>query len=267
MDLTGIIGLIISFALMLFFGLGSTSNIPLFIDVPSIAIVVGCTAMCLVCSYPPGFWKTLPGFLKMYILVQERDLPGTINTIISLAERGRREGLLALDNSLEDIKDPFLKKGIQLAVDAIDRAVIENVLEVEMEKIDERHKFNIGFFENMGAVAPAFGMFGTMIGLILMLSNMNDPTTIGPAMAICLITTFYGLILVNTVAVPIITKLKIRHTEEMAEKRVIMDGVLAVQAGENPKVMMYKLISHLDPSTRAEFEAAREKGKGKDEDA
>jgi len=260
MDITGIIGTLISLAMMLIWGMGTIENVPMFINGPSIVIVFGMTFMCLVCSYPPGFWKTLPGFLKMYIFVQKHDLGETINVIIGLAEKGRREGLLALDNSLEGIEDPFLKKGVQLAVDAIDRAVIESVLEIEMEKIDQRHKYNISFFDNMAAVAPAFGMFGTMIGLVIMLQNMSDPTAIGPAMAVCLITTFYGLIVVNMIAVPIITKLKIRHEEEMAEKRVMMDGVLAVQAGENPKVMMYKLVSHLDPASRAEFEASRDKG-------
>ena len=222
--------------------------------------------MCMVWAYPPGFWKTVPGFFKMYVMVQRHDLSGTINTIISLAEKGRREGLLALDNSLDNIEDPFLKKGIQLAVDAIDRAVIENILETEMDKIDVRHKDNIGFFENLGAMGPAFGMLGTLIGLVLMLQNMSDPSAIGPAMAIALITTFYGSVLANMVAWPIETKLRIRHNEEMAEKRVMMDGILAVQAGENPKVMMYKLISHLEPDVRAEFEAAREKDKNKDKE-
>ncbi|MDR0516864.1 MAG: MotA/TolQ/ExbB proton channel family protein [Fibromonadaceae bacterium] len=265
MDLTGIIGIVISLAIMGIWGLGGAENIPIFIDFPSLAIVGGCSLMCMVCAYPPGFWKTVPGFFKMYIVVQERDLAGTINTIIKLAEQGRREGLLALDNSLESIDDPFLKKGIQLAVDAIDRAVIESVLEVEIDKIDSRHKDNIGFFENLGSMGPAYGMLGTLIGLVLMLQNMSDPAAIGPAMAIALITTFYGSILANMIAWPIATKLKIRHGEEMAEKNVMLAGILAVQAGENPKVMMFKLISHLDPVARAEFEASRESKGGREE--
>ena len=266
MDLTGIIGTILNFSVMALFGMGAVSNIPMFLDFPSFIIVMVCTMMCMVASYPPGFWKTVPGFAKMYVVVQERDLAGTINTIIKLAEQGRREGLLALDNSLDSIDDQFLKKGIQLAVDAIDRAVIENVLEVEMEKIEARHKFNIEFFANVGAMGPSYGMFGTVIGLVLMLRNMNDPSSIGPAMAIALITTFYGSILANVIAFPITNKLKIRHEEEMAEKRVMLEGILAVQAGENPKVMMFKLVSHLAPAARAEFEAMREKEKSnKDE--
>jgi chemotaxis protein MotA len=264
MDITGVIGTLISLAMMLIWGMGSIDNVPLFINMPSVIIVFGMTFMCMICCYPPGFWKLVPGFLKMYVFVQKHDLSATINVIIALAERGRREGLLALDNSLDTIEDPFLKKGIQLAVDAIDRAVIESVLEIEMEKIEQRHKYNLTLFENMAATAPAFGMFGTMIGLIIMLKNMSDPSAIGPAMAICLITTFYGLIVVNMICIPIMTKLKIRHEDEMSEKRVMMDGILAVQAGENPKVMLYKLISHLDPVTRVEFEAAREKDKSKE---
>jgi chemotaxis protein MotA len=128
-----------------------------------------------------------------------------------------------------------------------------------MDNLEARHKYNTVFFENLAAVAPAFGMFGTMIGLILMLGNMNDPSAIGPAMAVCLITTFYGLIVVNMICVPISTKLKIRHSEEIEEKQVMLEGILAVQAGENPRIVQWKLAAYLNPTARAELEAAKEK--------
>ncbi|MDR2732013.1 MAG: MotA/TolQ/ExbB proton channel family protein [Fibromonadaceae bacterium] len=259
MDPTGVLGIVASIAIMMIWGLGDPANIPTFIDLPSVAIVGGCSMMCMVCAYPPGFWKTVPGFFKMYIIVQKHNLPLTISSIIGFAEQARREGILALENSLENVSDPFLRKGIQLAVDGTERAVIENVLEIEKDSIEARHKDNISFFENLGAMGPAFGMLGTLIGLVLMLKNMSDPSAIGPAMAIALITTFYGSLLANVVAWPIATKLKIRHGEEMVEKQVMLEGILAVQAGENPRVVQWKLAAYLDPVSRAELEAAKEK--------
>jgi chemotaxis protein MotA len=263
MDPTGILGIVLSATIMLIWGFGSPANIPTFIDIPSFAVTGGCSFMCMVCAYPPGFWKTVPGFLKMYILVQKHDIPATISAIIGFAEQARREGILALENSLETVKDPFLRKGIQLAVDGTERAVIESVLDIEKNCIEARHKDNIAFFENLGAMGPAFGMIGTLIGLVLMLKNMSDPAAIGPAMAIALITTFYGSILANVFAWPIATKLKIRHGEEMVEKTIMLEGILAVQAGENPRIVQWKLTAYLDPVTRAELEAAKERERKK----
>jgi len=263
MDPTGIIGTVLSALLMLIWGFGSPANIPMFIDIPSVAITGGCSFMALVCAYPPGFWKTVPSFMKMYVVVQKHDIVATINSIIGFAEQARREGILALENSLDTVKDPFLKKGIQLAVDGTERAVIESVLEIEKDNIEARHKDNIGFFENMGAMGPAFGMIGTLIGLVLMLKNMSDPSSIGPAMAVALITTFYGSILANVIAWPIATKLKIRHGEEMMEKAIMLEGILSVQAGENPRIVQWKLTAYLDPVSRAELEAAKERERKK----
>lgn len=258
MDLSGIIGLVVSFSIMIIWGLGSIDNLPFFIDMPSIAIVIGCSLMCMVCAYPPSFWKTLPVFAKMYVIVQRHDLVTTINQIIGFAEQARREGILALENSLENVSDPFLKKGIQLAVDGTEKAVIESILSIELENIEARHKTNIAFFDNLGAMGPAFGMLGTLIGLVLMLQNMSDPASIGPAMAIALITTFYGSVLANMIAWPIATKLRIFHDDEMAEKQVMMEGILSVQAGENPRIVQWKLTAYLDPKARMELEAAKE---------
>jgi chemotaxis protein MotA len=259
MDFSIIIGLATSVFLMGYFGFGSTANIPMFIDPPSMALTVGMSTMAMICAYPPSFWKTLPGFLKMTVIVQERDIAKTISQIIGFAEQARREGILALENSLETVDDPFLKKGIQLAVDGTEKVVIEKILEIEKDSVEERHKYNIAFFENYGAMGPAFGMIGTLVGLVLMLQNMSDPAAIGPAMAIALITTFYGSLLANMVCWPVATKLKIRHGEEMAVKQVMLEGILAVQAGENPRIVQWKLAAYLNPEARAELEATKER--------
>jgi len=217
--------------------------------------------MSVFAAYPGSFWKTVPGFMKMFVIVRKYDVPGTITLMIGFAEQARREGILALENSLEKVEDPFLKKGIQLAVDGTERTIIEKILETEKEQIEERHKANYAFLEALIAMGPTFGMMGTTIGLVLMLKNMNDPSSIGPAMAIALITTFYGSIVANMIGWPVLTKLKIRHNQEMAQKQVMLEGVLAVQAGENPRIVQWKLSAYLDPATRAILEASREKEK------
>ena len=265
MDPTGILGIIASFAIMIIWGFGDISNAPTFMDGPSVAIVVGMSAMAMVCGYPANFWKTVPGFLKMYIFFQKRDIAVTIQQIIGFAEQARREGILALENSLETVSDSFLKKGIQLAVDGTEKAIIESVLEIEKDSIEERHKKNIELFENIGAMGPAFGMIGTLIGLVLMLQNMSDPAAIGPAMAIALITTFYGSLIANVFAWPVANKLKVRNAEEMLEKQVMLEGILAVQAGENPRVVQWKLAAYLNPTERAELEAAKERERNRRE--
>jgi len=259
MDFSIIIGLAASIFLIGYFGFGSPDNIPMFIDPPSVAITIGMSTMAMVCAYPPSFWKTLPGFVKMTIVVQEHSVAKTISQIIGFAEQARREGILALENSLDTVEDPFLKKGIQLAVDGTEKAVIEKIMEIEKDSIEERHKYNAGFFDNYGAMGPAFGMIGTLVGLVLMLKNMSDPAAIGPAMAVALITTFYGSLLANMICWPIATKLKLRHGEEMAEKQVMLEGILAVQAGENPRIVQWKLAAYLDPKARAELEEAKER--------
>jgi len=259
MDLNGILGIVMSFAVIVIWGLGSIDNLPIFLDIPSTAIVLGGTILTIVAGYPGSFWKTVPGFMKMFVVVRKYDVAGTVAQIITFAEQARREGILALENSLEKVEDQFLKKGIQLAVDGTEKNIIERILEVEKENIEGRHKANIAFIEAIIAMGPSFGMLGTLIGLVLMLQNMSDPASIGPAMAIALITTFYGSVLANMIAWPIATKLKLRHEEEMAEKQVMLEGILAVQAGENPRIVQWKLSAYLDPEARTRLEASKEK--------
>jgi len=259
MDFSIIISMAASVFLMCYFGFGSTANIPMFIDPPSVAITIGMSTMAMIGAYPPGVWKSIPGFVKMAVIVQEHNLAKTISQIIGFAEQARREGILALENSLDTVEDPFLKKGIQLAVDGTEKAVIEKIMEIEKDNIEGRHKYNIGFLDNWAAMGPAYGMIGTLVGLVLMLKQMSDPSAIGPAMAIALITTFYGSLLANMICWPISTKLKVRHDEEMAEKQVMLEGILAVQAGENPRIVQWKLAAYLDPKARAELEEAKEK--------
>lgn len=259
MDLGTIIGILGGFFLVVYWGIGDPAKIVMFIDVPSMAIVVGGVITCLMTAYPLRVVKTLVGVAKFAFLPQKRDIPAVIKTIISFAEQARREGILALENRLPEVNDPFLKKGIQLAVDGTEQGLIKEILQTELDNIEYRHKGNATMFDDIAALGPAYGMIGTLVGLVLMLANLSDPTAIGPAMAVALITTFYGSVIANMLAMPIAMKLKGYTAEEMMEKKVMLEGIISLQAGENPRIVEWKLMAYLDPSARLKLEAEKEK--------
>lgn len=174
-----------------------------------------------------------------------------IKQIIELSNVARKEGLLALEEAANSsIEDEFMKKGILLIVDGTDPEFVRSILETELECVEERHKSTISFWENLGSMGPAWGMIGTLVGLILMLQDLNDISSVGPAMATALITTFYGSILANWICIPISTKLKEKNSAEIMMKTIVVEGLLSIQAGENPRVIEEKLKSFIDPTTR-----------------
>lgn len=254
MDLASIIGLVVCFALVIFgiiSGDAGVSALGNFIDVASILITFGGTFMCLMTmsdSIPDYIAK-----LKSLTLVMKQ-LPSneeeTIKNIINLSNVARKEGLLALEEAAGNIEDSFLKKGVLLIVDGTDPELVRSILETELTCIEDRHKNKIGFWENVAAMGPAWGMIGTLIGLINMLKKLDDPSSIGPNMATALVTTFYGSLLANWIATPIATKLKANNTKEIMVKNIMVEGLLSIQAGENPRVIEEKLKSFLAPSQR-----------------
>ena len=177
----------------------------------------------------------------------------TIKNIIDLSNVARKEGLLALEEAANGIEDEFLKKGILLIVDGTDPELVRSILETELNCVEDRHKSVIGFWENLATMGPAWGMIGTLIGLINMLKLLSDPSSIGPQMAIALVTTFYGSVLCNWIATPVATKLKANNALEIMMKNVMVEGLLSIQAGENPRVIEEKLKSFLAPKVRAEM--------------
>ncbi len=178
------------------------------------------------------------------------NVPEIIQKIIDLSNVARKEGLLSLEEAAGDIEDDFLKKGILLVVDGTDPELVRAIMETELASVEERHKDKIGFWENVGAMGPAWGMIGTLIGLILMLKDLSDFASIGPNMATALVTTFYGSVLANWICAPVATKLKGKNAEEMMVKEIEIEGLLSIQAGENPRVIEEKLKSFLAPSDR-----------------
>lgn len=260
MDFNTIGGILVGLFLLINWGLGSVSNLPMFIDIPSVAITFGGAVTAMFTAYPLGALKTFPKVVKFAFFPQKRDILSVIKTIISFAEQARREGILALENRLPEVNDPFLKKGIQLAVDGTEQGLIRDILETEMNYVEARHKSNVQMVDDLSVFGPAFGMIGTLVGLVLMLANMSDPAAIGPAMAVALITTFYGAVLANMFAIPIGMKLKGHTSDEMMEKKIMLEGILALQAGENPRIVEWKLLAYLDPDSRLKLEADKKGG-------
>jgi len=185
------------------------------------------------------------------------DPAAAIDTIVQLANTARKEGVLALEESATNMGDQFLKKGIMLIVDGTDPELVKGIMETELGYTDERHSGVAGFFENLGTYAPSWGMIGTLIGLILMLQALDDPDNLGPAMAIALITTLYGCILANFFFNPIANKLKDISKEEILFRTVMVEGMLSIQAGENPRIIEEKLKSFLAPALRGAVGATR----------
>ena len=173
-----------------------------------------------------------------------------IRKIIDLSNVARKEGLLSLEEAAADMDDAFLKKGILLMVDGTDPELVRAIMETELVSIEGRHKTCIGFWDTLGAMGPAWGMIGTMIGLVDMLYHMDNVATLGPAMAVALITTFYGSVLANAICTPVSNKLKVDNGAEMMLKEVMIEGLLSIQAGENPRVIEEKLKSFLSPQDR-----------------
>ncbi len=261
MDLASVIGLIGGIAVMLFTILlsGSLSG---YVDIPSIVCTFGGTIAITVMAFP--IKKLMEGLksLKHVFIYKEMDSEGVIKSIIDLANVARKEGLLALEEAAQQLKDDFLQKGILLIVDGTDPELVRNILETELSFIEDRHKSNQGVFEFIATMGPGFGMLGTLIGLINMLANLSDPASLGPNMAIAIITTLYGSIIANVFCNPVVNKLKLRSSQESLLKEVMMEGMLSIQAGENPRIIEEKLKAFMAPSLRSKIGAPKEPKEG-----
>jgi len=189
--------------------------------------------------------------LKNAFFTQSFNPSEVVNLLIGFAEKARREGLLTLEDEAKNTDNPFLQKGIQLVVDGTDPELVKDIMNIEIEALEERHSQGAGMLMRMGDMLPAFGMIGTLIGLVAMLANLDDPSTIGSSMAVALITTLYGAIMANLVAIPLGQKLGLRSGEEVLIRRVMVEGILSIQRGENPRIVKEKLLSFFSPDVRA----------------
>jgi len=249
MDIATLAGIIagISFIVAGILMSGELGN---FYDTSSIMITLGGTFAATLISYPI---KSIIGILRVskhLFFTRARQPNEIIRQIIELANIARKEGLLALEEAAYNLEDPFLQKGILLIVDGTDPELVRNIMETELTFMEERHSQGQAIFETMASLAPAFGMIGTLIGLINMLRMLDDPSSIGPNMAVALVTTFYGSILANLFFTPTANKLKYRSAQEMLYKEIMLEGILSIQAGENPRIIEEKLKAFLSPQER-----------------
>lgn len=258
MDIASLVGFLFCFA-MLVFGIISSAGIAgvtSYLDAPSAIITFGGALGATLCSF------TMQDFiagLKTFALIFKAPAINTadmIKKIIDLSNVARKEGLLSLEEAAADLDEPFLKKGILLIVDGTDPELVRGILETELVSVEGRHKNLIGFWDALGAMGPAWGMIGTLIGLVNMLNNMSDASAIGPSMAVALITTLYGSLLANWICGPVANKLKADNASEMMLKEVMIEGLLSIQAGENPRVIEEKLKSFIAPKDRVSTEEA-----------
>lgn len=254
MDLATIIGIIATFGLIIGSILvgGSLTN---FVDVPSLMIVVGGTFGVVLMNFP--FAQVLGSF-KVAIHALRFRAPEIMEQnalLVRFAESSRREGILSLESELNNISDAFLQRGLQLLIDGIDPDKLETMLEDELAALQARHAQGAQFFDVMGGTAPALGLIGTLIGLVLMLQSMDDPSTIGPSMAVALLTTFYGAIISTCVAMPVANKLRVRNNEEAQSKQLIIKGLMGIARGENPRLLMQSLQVELAPKLRGTAES------------
>lgn len=249
MDIATVIGIISAFSLVLI-AIMSGGMLSVFISIPSVMIVAGGTMGATLINYPLGQILGVANVLKKAFFHKLISSKSIIPLLVEFASKARKDGILALESMLKEVDDSFLQKGVQLAVDGLEPTSIREILEKEIEFLEERHSLGSEIFTTMGTFAPALGLIGTLIGLVQMLQSMEDPSSIGPAMAIALLTTFYGALLANLVFLPIAGKLKTRSKEEVLSKDLIREGILSIAAGDNPRIVEQKLHAFLAPKLR-----------------
>ena len=252
MDIASVIGLILAMGLII--GSIAMGNAPFaaFIDIPSGLVVIGGAFAAALIAFPLKSMLRSPKIALKVMLNKGEDRLGLIKQIVDLAETARRDGLLALESKVAEIENPLVKTGIQMAVDGSTPEVVEEVLRTETEAISVRHKEGKSIMDQLGRFAPAYGMIGTLMGLIMMLQDMSDPSGIGAGMAVALITTMYGAIVANVFFCPFAEKLGLISRNEMVSLEIAIRGVMAIQSGESPRAIDQKLKTFLPPNQRGE---------------
>ncbi len=251
MDLGTIIGILSGVTLVLVTIITGGAGLASYISVQSVLVVVGGSFSAMLVANPLSRMLGIAKYIKIAMQTPDWQEEKIISDLVAFSERARREGLLALEDNLDEVEDEFMRKGIQLVVDGTDPDIIKSILYHDLNEIQSRHESGIKIFEDWGKIAPAFGMIGTLIGLIQMLVNLGgDASVIGAGMAIALITTFYGALMANLILMPFKTKLEDRDKEETRVKEIVIEGILSIQSGDNPRILLEKLVSFLPPAQR-----------------
>lgn len=249
MDLATLLGVIVAGSLVVISILMGGSG-GWFVNYPSLMIVFGGTMGATLINYPLADLVSVFKITRHAFRHQTRNPLTMIPRLVLFAKRARREGILSFEAAIKEIDDPFLSRGMQMAVDGMEAEAIEEVLSTEIMWLEERHRLGAEIYTTMGTFAPAVGMLGTIIGLVQMLMQMTDPTAIGAPMAVALLTTFYGTLLANLLFLPIAGKLRVRSKQEIQAKQMALMGILSIQAGDNYRIVEQKLKAFISPNAR-----------------
>lgn len=255
MDIATIIGLVGGTACVVMSVITSGGTMMGIIDIPSVFMTVGGSFCALLIVAPLKDVITTLKVMGKTFKIPDFGEKMLVQNMVALSEKARREGILALEEGLDDLDDEFMKTGLRLVVDGTDGAVIRGIMESEMSQIEARHMNFIGVVNQWAGYAPGFGMIGTVLGLVGMLRNLEDKSSLGPNMAVALITTLYGCLMANWILGPMATKLTGQNSNEMRAKEMVIEGVLSIQAGDNPRILAMKLLTYLDPVSRKAIEA------------
>ncbi len=250
MDLATVLGFVAAVVIFVFGIISGGAGLMIYVNIPSVLVTFGGSIACTVMANPLSSITSVPKYVSKAMNVPNFQEEKIISTLVNFSERARREGLLALEDDLEEVEEEFMRKGIQFVVDGTDPEIIKNLLYTELNQMNARHAAGAKVFDDWGKLAPAFGMLGTLLGLVAMLINLSDPNSLGPQMAVSLITTLYGSMIANMFCTPIKSKLELRDADETLVKEIMIEGILSIQAGDNPRILESKLISFLPPERR-----------------
>lgn len=257
MDIATIVGILFGILCILFPILNGGAPMA-FWSISSIFVVLGGGLASTLISYRMNEITKIMKVVKNAFSNKSTSSEETIRMLVELSQKARREGLLALESEQEKLDDEYVKQSLQLIVDGVEPDTIRESMSLELENLQARHAKGHGLFKTMGSIFPAWGMIGTLMGLISLLKNLEDPAQIGPAMALALVTTFYGSVLANFVCIPIANKLMLKSKEEVQQKEMIIEGILSIQAGENPRIMEHKLKTFLSPEQKRKYDEQEE---------
>lgn len=254
-DLTTIIGLVIGTTLVTV-SIIFEGDLAAFWNPSGLMITVGGSFGALLVSFRADEIKTVAQVTKKVFIRQDSSILDLHTRFVDLAQKARREGLLVLEDELDEIEDDFLRNGLQMVIDGFEPDNIRNILNAELSSLESRHDLGQNLYRSWGALSPAFGMIGTLIGLVLMLAKLDDPSAIGPGMAVALLTTLYGSLLANLVFLPMAGKLSIYSEEEIRLKEIIIEALLALQSGINPRLLQEQIKSYFSPKEKKLLEDA-----------
>ena len=261
-----IIGMVVGFGGILGGLLLEGANPTSYIGLSPAAIVLGGTFGVTMVSVGIAGMKKIPTTFLHALSYKGMDRPQAIDTLVGFAEKARREGLLVLEDDLRNTEDEFMRRGVQLVVDGTDPELVKEILRTEVDSLHEERHAEASIWETAGGFAPTMGIIGTVIGLVLVLSNISDPSTLAASIAVAFIATLYGVGSANLVFLPVGNKLKMCASDEVAGKEMLIEGILAIQSGDNPRIVEEKLVAFLATADRRRYRAAKELAEGGDLD-